>query len=162
MLSHPCGFTDHLNRILVVFKGGDKSEGIEGMVLEGHVVRISQYQITIKKMHALPQHKRRDVPAAGFNAYFLPPAGKAGGSAAKLQQSLNARIFFYQLGNDFLLPNFGPLVPTFIPKFIRVGVFSVKKPFLSALPLTEILSDKIKFFFHHFLSGHLVNKCPDW
>src|SRR5690606_24286666 len=147
MLSHPCGFTDHLNRILVVFKGGDKSEGIEGMVLEGHVVRISQYQITIKKMHALPQHKRRDVPAAGFNAYVLPPAGKSGGSAATRQQGLNARFFFYRLGNDFLLPSFGPLVHTLIPEFIRVGVFSVEKPFSSALPLTENLSDQIKFFF---------------
>src|SRR5690606_20534090 len=82
---YPSGFTAYFYRILIILKGGDKGERIKCMVFERHVVGVGQYQIPIKKMHALPEHKGGNIATAGFNAYFLPPAGKAGGSATKLQ-----------------------------------------------------------------------------
>src|SRR5690554_6015837 len=103
-------------------------------------------------MHALPQHKRRNVPAAGFDADFLPPSGKARRAAAKLQKRFDTWIFFYQLGNDFLLPDFCAFVSAFIPQFVSIGMFAVKKPFISALPFLKVLGDQIKFLFYHVLS----------
>src|SRR5690606_3916825 len=110
-------------------ESGDKSKGIKGVVLKWHKMRIGQYQVPVKQMHALAQHKRRNVATARFNAYLLPPSGKACRPTAELQQGLYPRIVLDELGDDLFLPDFGTFVPAFIPKLIGVGMLAVKEPF---------------------------------
>src|SRR5699024_3713639 len=143
--------------IFVIFKGGDKGERIKSMIFEGHMMRISHDEISVKQMNCLGKHQRRNIPACGLYPDILPPSCKTACSATELQQARHSSIFGDELLHDSFLPYLRTLVSSFIPLFVSIRMFSVEKPFFPALPVLMMLRDKFKirifkFHIYSFLS----------
>src|SRR5690606_22648866 len=57
MLPNSSRLPDHLHWVFIIFESGDESQGIEGVIFKGHVVRIGQHKVAVKQVHPLTQHK---------------------------------------------------------------------------------------------------------
>src|SRR5690606_19745713 len=101
----------------------------------------------------LGEHQRRNVATGGLDAYFFPPSCKARGATPKLQQRADALVGRHKLLHNLFLPYLSAFIPSFIPLLVCIGMFAVKKPFGSSLPVLLLLRNQVRsiFFYIHFL-----------